>query len=287
MARTIPAGFAGLRSNLGITNLQASTVATRQKNVRSALADDFKILRSYLSGSYSRSTMIAPLKNADIDIFFVLDASYYYRYQPASLLDAVRAALLKTYTRTPRVSRNGQAVTITFTDFQVDVVPGFYRDGGGFLIPDSIAGSWIETDPTVHNQWMMNANKIHGGALVPLVKMIKGWNRVINSAFRGFYLESLTKVVLDNVKISNDPSAVRFVLDKGRNQVQYTISDPAGFGGQITGLDSVSTVQEAVSRFQTACNRARKAELFAAQGKIQDAFYEWRKLFGAYFPAYG
>src|SRR6266536_3618537 len=48
------------------------------------------------------------------------------------------------------VSRNGQAVTITFADFEVDVVPGFYRKGGGYLIPDSVLNRWIETDPKQH-----------------------------------------------------------------------------------------------------------------------------------------
>ena len=38
---------------------------------------DFNVLDSFLTGSYSRHTMIAPLNEADIDIFIVLDPSYY------------------------------------------------------------------------------------------------------------------------------------------------------------------------------------------------------------------
>src|SRR6516225_4865062 len=77
MAKTIDEGFAGLRSNLEITDLQEKTVSTRQQNVRKALEDDFDILDSFLTGSYRRSTMIAPLKGADLDIFIVLDPKYY------------------------------------------------------------------------------------------------------------------------------------------------------------------------------------------------------------------
>jgi hypothetical protein len=72
--------------------------------------------------------MIAPLSEADVDIFFCLDAKYFQNYNgqnggPAGLLDAVKRTLLKTYTRTPDISRNGQAVSIRFDDFVVDVVP--------------------------------------------------------------------------------------------------------------------------------------------------------------------
>ena len=77
MAKTIDEGFEELRSNLEITDLQEKTVSTRQKNVRKALEDDFDILDSFLTGSYRRSTMIAPLKGADLDIFIVLDPKYY------------------------------------------------------------------------------------------------------------------------------------------------------------------------------------------------------------------
>jgi hypothetical protein len=43
------------------------------------------------------------------------------------------------------ISRNGQAVTIRFTDFMVDVAPGFHRQGAGFLIPNSITQTWLAT----------------------------------------------------------------------------------------------------------------------------------------------
>lgn len=143
MATTIPQAFAKLRENLEITDLQASTVSTRQQSVREVLDAGMKVLDSFLTGSYSRSTMIAPLSEADVDIFVVLNAEYYHHYNAqnggqAGLLDLVKRTLRRTYTQTPDISRNGQAVTIRFTDLTVDVVPGFYREGGGFLIPNSV-----------------------------------------------------------------------------------------------------------------------------------------------------
>ena len=146
MATTIRQAFADLKANLEITGLQKSTVSTRQMNVRGVVEADLTVLDSFLTGSYARSTMIAPLKEADVDIFVVLDPKYYTHYNgqnggQGGLLDLVKRTLRKTYTRTPDISRNGQAVTIQFEDFVVDVVPGFLRQGGGYLIPNSITST--------------------------------------------------------------------------------------------------------------------------------------------------
>jgi hypothetical protein len=287
LATTILSGFNSLRSNLEITGLQAATVSTRQRNVRDAVATELEVQSSFLVGSYSRDTMISPLKDADIDIFTVLASNYYEKYRPAALLDRVRTVLLKTYTKTPKISRNGQAVTITFTDFKVDVVPAYNRQGGGYIIPDSTTDSWISTNPEVHDSTLSAANKDHAGRLKPLIKMIKGWNRNLGGAFDGFYLELMTKDILTGMTISDYSSGVRYVLDKGRERIKFKQPDPAGYGGYINGLAAVGTVENALSRFTTAYNRAVKAEDFAKRDKLAQAFDEWGKIFGDYFPTYG
>tara|TARA_R110000782_G_scaffold120356_1_gene211308 strand:- start:1277 stop:2140 length:864 start_codon:yes stop_codon:yes gene_type:complete len=284
---TIASGFSGLRTNLELTGLQKSTISTRQKNVRIAVENGFDVLDSFLAGSYSRSTIISPLSECDIDIFVVIESKYYTQYQPSALLDRLRAVLKNTYPSTPKISRNGQAVTISFTDFKVDVVPCFNRKGGGFIIPNSITQSWLSTNPTIHQSYLSEQNRLHGNNLIPLVKMMRGWNRCINNDFSSFYIELCTAKVLTNVRIDDFTSGVRYVFDKGREVVKYKIIDPAGFGDQINPLNNISTVNEAVSRFQTAYNRAIKAEEYAQNGNIRLAFEEWRKIFPRYFPAYG
>ena len=188
MATTVISSFEKLKQNLEITGLQKSTVATRQSSVRKAVENGMTVLDSFLTGSYSRSTMIAPLSNADVDIFVVLDPDYHETDGQAKLLDKVRSVLLKTYPKTPKISRNGQAVTITFTDFVVDVVPAFYREGGGYLIPSSSEKKWISTNPKSHVSTISTENTNHNGDLVPLIKMMKGWNRNIDTLSARFIL---------------------------------------------------------------------------------------------------
>lgn len=287
IAKTILESFKILRQNLEITGLQQSTVSTRQQRVREVVETDLNVLDSFLTGSYSRHTMIAPLSEADIDIFIVLHPSYYKEDGQTELLDKVKGALLKTYTKTPKISRNGQAVTITFSDFLVDVVPAFKRTGGGYLIPNSIKKVWISTDPKTHVDIMSSENDIHNGDLVPIVKMVKGWNKNINYAFVSFYLELLAIKLFKNVTITDYPSGMKHFFDKGREAIKYKVKDPVVYGNQLNGLRNVTTVEDAVSRFETAYTRARKAEGYEKSENTEDAIDEWKKIFGNYFPSYG
>lgn len=232
MATTIDSAFAKLKSDVEITGLQTSTVSTRQANVRDVMESELEVIDSFLTGSYARDTLIAPLSEADVDIFVLLSSKYFHQYNgrnggQAGLLDLVKRTLKKTYTRTPDVARNGQAVTIRFEDFLVDVVPGFKREGGGYLIPNSITQSWISTDPKKHVDISRAANAAHNGDLIPLIKMIKAWNKNIDWYFRSFHLEVLAWSILNGVTISNFPSGVRYFLDKGRELVSKQNADPA------------------------------------------------------------
>jgi len=293
MARTVLESFKTFKANLEISGLQTETVSTRQQSVRDAVKNELDVLDSFLSGSYSRQTLIAPLKQADIDIIVVLDSKYFHNYNgqnggQAGLLDLLKRVLKKTYPKTPDISRNGQAVTIQFTDFAVDVVPAFNRQGGGYLIPNSITQTWLSTDPKKHVQIWSGANQSHVGNLVPLIKMLKAWNRTTNSFLRSFHLETMVLQILNNITISDFPSGARYVFDKGRDYVTKKNPDPAGYGDDVGAyLNTEDKVKNAVSRFDTAYTRALKAEDLARRGLVSDAVNTWRTVFGEYFPAYG
>lgn len=293
MALTVLESFRQFASNLTLTGLQESTVSTRQTKVRSVVESDLLVLDSFLTGSYRRHTLIPPLKDADVDIALVLDAKYFHHYNgqnggPAGLLDLVKRALRRTYTQTPGISRNGQAVTIRFTDFSVDVVPAFYRNGGGYLIPNSISQTWISTDPKKHVDILSASNQAHNGDLVPLIRMIKVWNRGHSAVFRSFHLEVLALQILNNVRITDYSSGVRYYFDKARALVTQKNPDPAGYGDDVGSyLNTQAKINEAVSKFQSAYDAACRAEDHAARGHPHLAIATWRSLLGDYFPAYG
>jgi hypothetical protein len=288
MATTIKQSFLQLKTNLEITGLQQQTVSSRQLNVRDALAIDFKVFDSFLTGSYRRSTIVAPLKDADIDIVVVLDAFYYKQDGQILLLDKVKQSLIKKYPTTPKISRNGQAVTITFNDFVVDVVPAFNRKGGGYLIPDSVNRRWISTDPKKHVDMWATANTAHNGDFVPLIKMLKAWNRQQRGLLRSFHLEAMMLTILNNVTISDFASGSRFVFDKARQVVKVATNDPSGYGGNLGDyLNTHQKIRDVVSQLESAYSRAVEAENLEKHGMTSLAVDKWRLIFGNYFPAYG
>lgn len=293
MATTIFNSFADFKKNLEISNIQSEIVSTRQKNVRISMESEFLVQSSFLTGSYMRSTMIAPLNQADIDIFIVLDPKYFHNYNGQNggqrgLLDLVKRTLKRTYPSTPDISRDGQAVTIRFSDFIVDVVPGFERLGGGYLIPNAISQNWISTDPKKHVEILSVENKNNNNYLVPIIKMLKAWNRKNNKYFNSFHIEVIAIEVFHNVIISDYPSGIRYFFQKGKDLINKVNLDPAGYGGDIGAyINSQEKVNEAVSKFETAYESALKAESLGAKGFIRESIEIWIKIFGNYFPSYG
>jgi Second Messenger Oligonucleotide or Dinucleotide Synthetase domain len=292
MAFTIADSFARLRSNLEITDFQSTLVSTRQQTIRKTIDNGLKVLDDFLTGSYARSTMISPLSEADIDIFVCLDPAYYTHFNginggPAGLLELAKQTIRKTYSTTPDISRNGQAVTIRFSDFVVDVVIGFHRLGGGYIIANSEGNFWLNTDPKKHVELMSEANKYHKGNLVPLIKMIKSWNKAHGAFFRSFHLEVLALEAFRNVTISDFPSGLRFFFEKAFTLVRGKNLDPAGYGDDIGRYITPSTVEEASRKFQGAFNTAINAEVYGNRGDPRNAIITWKALMPNHFPAYG
>jgi hypothetical protein len=285
MPTTIKQGFEQLREKLEITDLQEQTVSTRQKNIREALDTELEVLDSFLTGSYRRSTMIAPLAGADVDIFIVLAPKYFDHGGQTALLDNVKKVLKKSY-KTPDISRNGQAVTIVFSDFKVDVVPGFYRQGGGFLIPDSIGKRWISTDPKKHVELWAMSNKTHRGNLVPLIKMIKGWNKMHGELLSSFHLECMIQEILTNITITDFPSGCRYVFEHASSKVHGAICDPAGYSGDVGASMSIMNKRAVAVALTAAYKLAYEAEQLERVNRTAEAFEKWRKIFVSYFPVY-
>ena len=94
--------------------------------------------------------------------------------------------------------------------------------------------------------------------------------------------------ILREVSISDYPSGVRFFFDKGRALVSNKNPDPAGYTEDVGAyINTTEKINAAVSRFDSAFERAVKAESAGRYGNIREALSSWRWLFGDYFPMYG
>jgi hypothetical protein len=122
----------------------------------------------------------------------------------------------------------------------------------------------------------------------PILKMLKAWNRQIDRHFRSFHLEVLAWKIFDGITISNPWSGVRYFFENARSLVPVKLPDPVGYSPDVASyLHTQAHFDAAVSRLKPAHGRATKAEDLAKNGKSAEAFAEWRKIFGDYFPSYG
>jgi hypothetical protein len=284
--------FQQLRRNLEITELQEHAVAARQQRVREAVAAQLTVAGDFLSGSYSRHTLIGPLKDADVDVVVVLDRSYRDK-GPRAVLELVRKALRAEYPSTSRISRNGQAVTIAFNDFRIDVVPAFARPwwawNGGWDICDSGSNGWITTNPKKHVELSAAGNRVHGGHLVPRVKQLRAWNRTVGEPLRSFHLEALAWSIFGTSwwwreSVRSDWASARSFFAQARKQLRYKLSDPAGTGSDVGGYLTGTTLAEAVDKVGTAFDRCVRAEKAAKAGDLASMHEAYGRVYGNYYP---
>lgn len=288
MPSTIDEAFVRFLSNLEIPTIDPEKISARQRGICEVLQQKIMIVNDFVSGSYARSTMIAPLQDAEIDLFVVLESHYFHHFNSkrrghAQLLNMVQWALRQTY-RAPVVNRNGRAVTVWFNDVGVCVVPVMLRLDDGYVIPSARTQSWISTNPKKHDQALHEANRVHHQMLVPLIKMIKAWNRGSGSFFTSFHLEVLALKALKGITISDFPSGIRLFFDKARDAIAVRTLDPAGYGNDIGDyIETPAEITEATKRLSAAYEAALRAE---QQGALceRTAIDLWRQLFPAYFP---
>ena len=205
-----------------------------------------------------------------------------------ALLDRVRNVLKKSYTEATDISRNGQAVTIKFSEFSVDIVPGFKRQGGGYLIPDS-RGKRLDPhrpeEARGHLEHSKRRPQLRPGAAD---QDDQGLEQAARAPFRSFHLETLILKIFSGVTISDFPSGARYFFDKARTAVGYVVDDLAGYGDNIGKyLLQADKLADVKGRLERAYTRAVEAEQFAARGNVSGAYEKWRMIFDTYFPAYG
>lgn len=204
-------------------------------------------------------------------------------------LNRFKTILQDAYTDTP-CSIDRHCVTMKLSQFRLDVIPAFRFDAGYYKIPDTYRGQWLKTDPLAFAAEITRINKNMGGDFVPLIKMIKGWNREQTKPLRGFHLEcimvrhyqayaqsytydSMVKVFFANLatyinEASYDPvTNDRVDLYMDNNSLGYNRAQ------------SVKRAEKASELAQEAFNDGQKYPSVAIK--------EWKELLGEFFPAYG
>ncbi|MCK5001970.1 MAG: hypothetical protein KAS57_03050 [Gammaproteobacteria bacterium] len=282
---TIEDGLKALDSLLILSVQQRSVVSVCQSEIDKVVIAGFAAQATSLPGAFYRHTTIQPLEDNEIDLFVQLSSELGQRNTPGGLLGKLEDLLVEYYPEA-RLSVDKQAVLVKFAEVSFRVTPCFYQDKKGYVIADGKNDKWLKTDPSIFYYALDDANNRHKGLLLPVIRIIKHWNRRNGNWFNDYYLELMVKHALDGVKFDSYVQAIKYVFKKAIRLVVFTIDDPSNFGKQMEGLKDVFKMVEAMLSFQDCHGHIVKAEHFEKRGDLISAYKEWGKIFADDFPSY-
>jgi hypothetical protein len=298
MATTIIQSFKEYASNLEITDRQTSLVSQRRQNVVDALGKELILYPgtpSRLIGSYDRSTLIRYLSEGDVDVMVVLHYSENKDWDnpegTIKVLDKFKSILDDAYPKTEK-RRDQNCISMTFSQFRLDIVPAFKWNDGSYRIPDSIRKKWLPTDPTQFADKITSVNKNMGGSFVPLIKMVKAWNRDQGYPLRSFHLEC---IMYNHYCTYNQGytynSMLKLFFESLQGSLSFATYEPVTGDRVDTYLDNFAAKtrrQIAIEKAQDAA--AKSKEAFEDEQKYSTApiiaISEWKILMGEFFPSY-
>lgn len=259
-----------------------------------------RIRDSYLSGSYSRDTAIAPLD--DVDIIFVIDPKPWQdwlesiansRPNPQKVLDSFANAIRYRY-KDSTVYMQRRSVCLQLNHLDVDVVPAIeqFNDSRYIHIPDTQNGGWIKTAPKVHGEIATEINKKRNGRFKPLVKLLKYWNGNLPepARFKSFAIETIAVKTFQYAEfesleaglvdffdliayISGNKTVRKWQGDFGMSLGYWSteVMDAAGTGcNTVAGVDD-----ERKSKFIEQALRSRERMLNAEKARWDETARDW------------
>ncbi|MCX5745745.1 MAG: nucleotidyltransferase [Proteobacteria bacterium] len=279
MPYTVNASFQGFFETITIGGDLKATAKARRDKIAELLAGKFSTLDVIATGSLVRGTALRGV--SDADVLVVLHYGKHVEGKgPTAVLEAVRHALASYNAK--MVKKNGQAVTLYFSTWpNVDLVPAHRVNGQDYLnIPDANNGTWIRTNPQVHDTLIAQLSRRHR----ELMRMAKCWNHAHSGYLQAFHLEQIAArvtAVWDGGEWEDDswPWALR---DFFRTAIELT--EPASDISGPYSTDDWSEFRDRLRRGETLSDEAWSA---ARNGNVRTAVDRLRVLFGNQFPAYG
>nr|WP_200985168.1 CBASS oligonucleotide cyclase [Rhizobium rhizogenes]QCL10073.1 putative dNA polymerase beta domain protein region [Rhizobium rhizogenes] len=284
--------FEKFRQRLELNETERKDTIKRHEEVRDVIKADFVVDRDILTGSYKRHTKTKPLK--DVDVFFVLGKKERDKYRhkpPADLINDFVKSLRGKYGH-DAVEPGRRCATVEFEKntndeegkvLSIDAVPAF-DIGACYEIPDRVRGDWIRTDPEIHMEQATAKNKELGGKWIPLVKMIKRWNRSAGKPIKPAFLVEVMMQELVDPPFTTYSSEVRRFFAAALDGIERDWHDPAGYGPPVSEQMTPELISAAKEALRQAEMKAALAVRLEKQGKQGEAIALWREIIGRYFP---
>lgn len=278
--------FSVFLGNLAIQN--GDTISLRYGELTAALNKRFRDTDSKTSntlqvGSFGRGTGINGI--SDLDMLYIMPKGKWESYKDGrqrKLLEDARDTIKARYPSTNvRVDR--LVVTVTYTDFHVEVQPVFEQDDGSFKYPDTKGtGSWKITKPKEEIDEVSSKDIAKNSNLRRLCKMARAWRNKHGLEMGGLLMDTLAYNFLCATTDYDTSSFSSFDL-MSRDFFGYL--SELGDQGYYAAPGSQQRVKVR-RKFQRKAKKAHELCLEAiAAGQQKNVNDQWRRVYGLPFPS--
>lgn len=279
--------FSEFIANLAITN--AETISDRYGELTSALNKQFRDTESKNAntlqvGSFGRKTGINDI--SDLDMLYIMPKTKWDEYNKTGgqlkLLQDAKDAILKRYPST-KVRVDRLVVTVTYTNFHVEVQPVFEQDDQSYKYPDTKnGGSWKITKPREEMEAVANLDEAKNSNLRRLCKMARAWKNRHGVAMGGLLIDTLSYNFLDSTS-EYDTKSYLYYDCLSRDFFKYLSELPEQSEYAAPGSHQRVKVKK---KFQRKAKKAYRLCLEAIEAEEQKNVNDkWKKIYGRPFPA--
>ena len=295
---TIDQSFQKFLTNLNPTAKQLQQIQATRNSIDAVLFNDDHIFLntqkqiSFLTGSYSRKTIIRPID--DIDLYVRIHYSKHAKDQsPMSILRLMARAIRRRYSKNTKINVDAPCIVVRFLGYKFEIVPtvGYTDNPDLYSIPAPGSKEWMDCYPNVPDKWLSACNHGNNSLFIPLIKMLKQWNRNNKVGLKSFHLELLTEKVFGTVtNIYSYPQGIYdwmycvrdwiwendypFVLEPGKS---YDYIDEYLYEKPLR----LHVVRK---KFDTELKKAERAWNFYSKSRYPAAKRVWNNMFGPKFP---
>jgi hypothetical protein len=226
------------------------------------------------SGSIAKHTYVDGL--SDVDALVILNKSELRDMTPDQVKDYFTETLQERLPDTP-IRKGVLAVTVEFTDAEIQLLPAL-KHSGGLRIPDASGKGWLSIRPQEFTAGLQRLNRELGQKIVPTIKLAKAiiGNLPESRRLTGYHTEALAIRVFRYYKGPLTPKEmVRHFFERAAEAIREPIREVTGqspyvdeyLGGK--GSRERTMVADALSRI---ARRIRNAD----SGHVVEF---WRELF--------
>ena len=285
---TVADMFREFLDNLVIQNTE--TISTRYGELTAACNKKFRDTESKTAnvlqvGSFGRNTGIDGI--SDLDMLYIMPKGEWDNYKDGKqykLLQDVKAAVLARYPLTEvRVDR--LVVTVTYTDFYVEIQPVFEEDDGSYKYPDTKdEGSWKITKPRPEMDAVSKLDDSKNQNVKRLCKMARAWRNKHGLEMSGLLIDTLAYNFLEGTKEYDERSYLYYDW-LSRDFFKYLSEQPDQEYYAAPGSGQRVKVKQKFQRKAKKAYRLCLAAIEAQEKEQKNANDKWKKVYGRQFPA--